>query len=400
MKVLVSHFGLYKKNGWGRTFEEAKGLARLGHDVTVLCSLPGLGIILRKLKIEGVEIVAFYDIIPVRFLSSGYGLLSLLFKAIYATLHSYDVCLTNSHRDSAYYPCAINRLFHRSKLIIEWWDNFKVKQERGMQFVVNRSKNPIKKLYHRISGEREIRREIETKVSADYVITLSSVTSQRAEEIGISPKKIRVIRGGCDVEHMHHFTQLARNIKLQNGIPEGCVTFGFIGDGDSEIDDIGIVLDVLNELKTKYNVLFLNYGHPLKKTIANNPEFSNFIYECGWVDYYGDNSILSATDVFVLIKQDSIENRSGWPNKFGDYLACGRAIIVNPYGEIIPFVEEWRPGIIPVEYSKESIKAGISAICDGSIDIGELGKRNYDVANANSWINKAKELERVFVNLK
>ena len=395
MKVLVSHFGLYKKNGWGRTFEEAKGLARLGHDVTLLCSITGLGLIPRKLKNDGIKIVAFRDIIPVRFLASGYGVLSLLFKLIYTTLHHYDVCLANSHRDSAYYPCAINRLFHRSKLLIEWWDNFKVKQERG----VSQSKNPIKRQYHRISSKRELRREIKTKISADFVITLSSVTSQRAEEMGISHDKIRVIRGGCDVEHMPHLSEPATNVKLQNGIPQECVTFGFIGDGDAEINDIGIFLDALNELKTKYNVLLLNFGHPLKKTIANNPEFGDFIRECGWVDYYGDNSILSATDVFVLIKQDNVENQSGWPNKFGDYLACGRAIILNPYGEIIPFVEEWNPGIISVAYSKESIKTAISAICEGNIDIANLGERNYIVASSNSWLEKAKEIEEIMDQL-
>ena len=34
MKVLYSHHGMKGKNGWGRTFYMAQGLADLGHDVT------------------------------------------------------------------------------------------------------------------------------------------------------------------------------------------------------------------------------------------------------------------------------------------------------------------------------------------------------------------------------
>ncbi len=398
MKILVTHFGIYKKSGWGRTFEEARGLVKLGHQVTLLCSLPGFGGIFRQYYEEGVKIVAFYDIIPVRFLSSGFGCLSLLFKSIYVTLYSFDVCLANSHRDSAYYPCAINRFFHHSRLVVEWWDNFKVKQERGMR-VVNSSKDPIKRLYHRITSKRELRREVNTKLSADFVVTLSSVTSQRAEEIGISPNRIRVVRGGCDVEHVHYFPQPARDIKLRNGIPDECLTFGFIGDGDQELPDLEVFLEALVALKDKYHVKFLNYGKPIKEAQKENPELASIIHNCGWVDYYGDNSILSATDVFVLIKQDNVENQSGWPNKLGDYLACGRPIIVNPYGEVIPFIKEWNPGIVHVQYSKESIESGIAAICGGSFDVAELGKRNYSVAKDNSWANKAKELEAIFVGL-
>ena len=99
--------------------------------------------------------------------------------------------------------------------------------------------------------------------------------------------------------------------------------------------DLDIFFDAMIELKTKYNILFLNYGEAFKKAVIDKPELEDIIYECGWVDDHGDNSILSATDVCVLIKQNNIKNQSGWPNKFGDYLACGRAVLLDSYGDII-----------------------------------------------------------------
>lgn len=389
MKILVTHYGLYKKNGWGRTFEEAKCLSKLGHQVVLLCSDRRQGCFYKKYQVEGVFIYAFYDIVPLRRLSSGYGFLSVLFKSVYSIFHRFDICLSNSHRDNAYFPCAVNRFFHHSKLIVEWWDDFSEKNKKIIS----------PKFHTRLKMRRNEKQEIATKLSSDAVVVLSQTMALRAQRVGVLPDKIRVVRGGCDIDHIIYKPISDVTRKSKYAIPSDCITFGFIGDGDAEIDDIGVFLDALNELKSKFKVMFLNYGRPLKKTVIDRPELNDIIHECGWVNYYGDNSILAATDVFVLIKQDNVENQSGWPNKFGDYLACGRAVMVNPYGEIIPFIKEWNPGVIQVEYSKESIKSGITAICERAINIEDFGDRNYSIAKSNSWLNKAKELEEVMNDL-
>ena len=390
MRILLTTFGLYKKSGWGRTFSEAKGLAALGHQVTLMCSMRGFGF--RKSVIEdGVKIVAFHDIIPERFLGGGYGFCSLASKLLYSLFHSFDICLANHNRDGAYYPCALNRAVHRSKLVIECWDNMKVKQEKeGLK---------SKYWFLRILAKRDIVRESETKIRADGVVALASLTKKRAIEIGVSPDKIKIIRGGCDIEHIVCHPLPAKEIKQKFGIPVDYVTFGLIGDGDWEKKDMGVFLEAMMDLSYKYKIMFLNFGKPFKQTIIDNPQLKDIIHECGWIDYVGDNSILSATDVFILIKQDNEENRCGWPNKVGDYLACGRPVLVNPYGELIPFIQEWNPGFIKVEYSKDSIVKAIADICEGQYDLIQLGVKNHEIACSNSWLQKAKQLEALFFEL-
>lgn len=381
MRILVSHFGIYKKSGWGRTFEQAKELARLGHNVTVLCSLSGFQGLSKSFQEEGVKVVAYYDIIPIRYLSAGYGFLSLLSRVFHSIFHSYDICLSNSHRDNAYCPCAVNRFFHHSKIVTEWWDNFLSKQE----------KTKAHNILNRFLRKKDSASEISTKLSSDAVVALSSATAKRAIDIGIPPTLVKIVRGGCDIEHLSYIPRSAG---------KDSVTFGLIGDGDQEWDDMGIFLEAMMELRFKYKINFLNYGKPFKKLIAQKPEYKEVIREMGWVDYYADNSALSATDVFVLIKKDTVENRSGWPNKLGDYLACGRPVITNPYGELIPFMQEWAPGFITVDYSKASIIDGISDISEGKYNLTELGEMNRQIAELNSWKHKAQELESIFLELK
>ena len=390
MKILVTTFGLYKGSGWGRIFAEAKGLSELGHEVTMLCSSTEIKRIYKSFYEEGVRITCFSDIIPKRYLSTGYGFLSLLFKLVYCVFHAYDICLSNSHRDNSYYPCAVNRFFHRSKLVIEWWDNFKIKQDKIRP----------NHIMSRFLKQRDIKREITTKLQADGVVALASLTARRAKDIGISSKKIKIVRGGCDIMHIAYHPFPSKDIKAKYNITDDCLTFGLIGDGDLELDDIGVFLEVLIELKQTYNIKFLNYGRPFKNLLTKRPEFKELLFECGWIDYYSDTSVLSATDVFVLIKQDNTENQSGWPNKLGDYLACGRPVIINPYGELIPFIQEWNPGFILVENSKASIFKGITDICGGKYDLRKMGDLNHDIARSNTWYHRAQELNSFFDELK
>ena len=390
MKILVTTFGIYKEGGWGRIFSEAKGLAQLGHQVTLLCSIRGFGI--RKSFFEdGVDIIAFYDIIPHNFLGGGYGFVSLINKILYSISRSYDICLANHHRDSAYIPCAFNRKVHHSKLVTEWWDNIKVKQE----------KEGLKSDYWilRFLAKRDIILETRRRKTADAIVALTSLTAQRAEILGVSPDRIRIVRGGCDIEHINYNPFPNSIIKAKYEIPEDCLAFGLIGDGDWEYDDIGVFLEVMFELSTKIEMKLLNYGKPFTNTVIKHPKFKDLIIECGWIDYTGDNTVLSATDVFILIKKDNIENQSGWPNKIGDYLACGRPVILNPYGELIPFIKEWNPGFITVDYSKDSSVKAITDIAEGKYNLKEMGRKNYKIACSNSWSQKARELETLFMDL-
>lgn len=390
MRILITTFGIYKKGGWGRIFSEAKGLATLGHQVTLLCSLPGFG--LRKSFTEdGVKIVAFYDIIPANFLGGGYGFFSLINKLLYSLFHSYDICLANHHRNSAFYPCAFNRFVHHGKLVTEWWDNIKIKQE----------KEGLKSSHWllRLLAKRDIVQETGRRKKVDAIVALSSLTAERAKDLGVLPNRIRIVRGGCDIEHINYHPMPTTEVKKQYDIPEDCLTFGLIGDGDWEVDDMGIFLEAMLDLSSKHKIKLLNYGKPFKQTVINKPALKDLIIECGWIDYTGDNSVLSAADVFILIKRDTIENCSGWPNKMGDYLACGRPILMNPYGELIPFIQEWNPGIIKVEYSKESIRREIIKICEGNYDLSKYGRDNYEIACANSWLQRARELESLFCEL-
>ncbi len=380
MKIMFSHMGLYKKNGWGRTFELAKGLVTLGNNVTILCSSTGKNKIYEQFYEYGVKIIVFYDFIPRGVLGSGYGILSLISRFFYAMSHKFDIVHSDSHRDAAYMPCIINKFFFGSKLFIEWWDNFEEKVKISDK----------KRWYRFFLDNREIKREISTKVKSDGCIVLSKLLKQRAIKIGVKEENILLLHGGCDVDNIQNL--LSIDVKRQNNIDVNEVTFGFIGMGDGEFSDLKCFFEALSELPSSVNVKFLNFGRSLEKTIKQMPNLKSRVIECGWIDFYRDSSKLSAVDVFVLTKEDDIINNSGWPTKFGDYLACGRPILLNPYGELLDFIVKNQPSLICVNNEKESIKAQILNVCENKYDLLGMGANNRKIAEQNSWLEKSREL--------
>lgn len=385
MKLLYSHYGLYRKNGWGRTFEFAQAMAELGHEVTIMCSSPGLKPFFDSFQENGVKIVEFGDILPVKMMSSGYGILSLINRVLYCSFHHYDICHSDSHRDCGYIPCVVNRFLYKSRIIIDWWDNFeeKVKESPGKGFI------------HRYLDRRDIKKEISTKRKSDGVVVLSKLLYDRAKAIGIPSDHLLILHGGCDVKHIP-MCQFNISKKLL-GLPETTLTFGLIGMGDAEYNDIKYVLEAISELNNS-EIKFINFGRPLVQALKKKPNLKSIIVEGGWVDYYKDATKLGAVDVFVLTKEDNIINNSGWPTKYGDYLACGRPVLLNLYGEIVSFNNLNNPGVIVVSNEKKNIKTVILDIVAGKFNLFEMGCRNREIANANSWKAKARELEIFYQN--
>ena len=385
MRILITHFSYYRRNGWGRIFEEAKGLAAIGHSVTLLYGNETKGCFVKTNYEQSVKIVSFSDILPTKLGVIGYGFISILFKCVYVLIHKYEICHCDSHRPNSYIPCIVNRFFYKSKVCIEWWDDFEEKANS------KNNKNPFSALLNRF----DISTEKSSKESADGIIVLSSLLAKRASSIGINGDRVCMIYGGCNTDKLKFYRD-TKSFKIDLGINPQYITFGFIGYGDGEFEDLEPFFKALIAIKDDLDVRFLNFGKPFVTAIQHFPELQELIIECGWVDYYADNSSLSAVDVFVLIKRDNQINNSGWPNKFGDYLALGRPILVNPYGEIKAFSKQWNPALFETEYDIESIAKMIVDICSNKFNLCYMGEINRAIAEKNSWLEKAKELDTYY----
>jgi glycosyltransferase involved in cell wall biosynthesis len=140
-------------------------------------------------------------------------------------------------------------------------------------------------------------------------------------------------------------------------------------------------------------IKFATFGGYLKADTIKKYHLENKILEMGWIDYDEDYKKLGIVDVFVLIKEINQINIAGWPNKLGDYLACGKSVLLNPYGDICEFVNSKEDIFFIVKRDFDDIVRVINKIKTGEVLIDGNAENILNFANEHSWIKKAKEIE-------
>lgn len=387
-KILVSHYAIIDKEGFGRTFMLAKELAFNGNQVTLITDLPANSFIFpyKKELRDGVEIFAFPDIIPDSFRRIGFGILALILKSIFVLTHRFDIVHgDNGHRPSSGFPCKLNRLFYKSIYVTEWWDFF----GRGGQY------NDLKGIKKYTKGIYDLLTEVQDKKKANFVVVLSQSMKVRAEKAGIPSEKLEIIHGGCDTRSITYIDNTHK--KSEYNINPDAITFGFIGMNEGEFFDIVPFIKAINQVKHSLKVNWFTTGRKLSEKIKSEHNIGQELIEFGWVDYNRYSDIISCADVFVLTQCDNLCNQTRWPNKIGDYLAAGRIILTNPVGDIRYLAEKYPESIISCNFTESSIVEQIKKINHRRKEIINIGKMNRMIAeNELSWNHKAIQLENIY----
>ncbi|SMD44626.1 Glycosyltransferase involved in cell wall bisynthesis [Aquiflexum balticum DSM 16537] len=373
LKILYVHRGVEGKDGWGRSFFLASGMSKLGHSVTFMTtSFQRRFLKFEKKTIDGVLIYVFPDLLPLKLKASGFGIFSLFFKTVFVGFNKFDLIISDCGHRPSNFPAFINQFLFGSIHLTEWWDFY------GDGGYYNE-----KPWYFRIFyGKLEKWLEIKSKKKADGVIVLSNWMFNKALSTGI--KNVKIIHGGA----------LTSKLKYQKPLPDrtGKIKLAYIGMADTELDLMIPFFNSLSDVRIKEKVIFLGFGNILNPLKKKQYGLDKILIEKGWIDYLNDTSVLEEIDVFVMIRKVNENALAGWPNKIGDYLALGRPILINPYGDLIDFVKDNPFGFIPVNFDEESIIQAIIKITSNKFDLIEMGEYNRALGESNSWEKKSGEI--------
>lgn len=373
MKILYCHVGVEGKNGWGRSFYLAAGLAELNHEVFLITTSNKKGFFPRKIKLlKGVKILSFPDILPNKLVSTGFGFVSLLYKILFSLCNKFDLVVSDcGHRPSSI-PGFISGFRKETIHITEWWDYF----GEGGYF-------ERKPWYFKITyGFFERRLELSTKRWADGVVVLSDWMRKKALSHGIN--KVKIIHGGC-IEKEIIYNKLNADSRKLN--------LCYIGISKSEFEFIKPILKVfqISKIKEKFNLIC--FGEKIDEEFKKEKGLDdNFFIEKGWINYEDGIDAVSEVDIFLMIRKPDKNALAGWPNKLGDYLAFGKPIIINTYGDVKIFVGNFPEGFIEVEYSEDSLFLELNKVLDGNYDLLKMGRFNLNLSKKLSWKSKASEL--------
>ncbi len=379
-KILFIHYSRYQKERWGRTFPLAKAAAKCGYDVTLLTSNPQKGISYTKSIQDKVKIISYKDIIPQFLLLKGFGLCSFFARIIHVLFHKYDyVYIDCGECPNAGWPGKIAQ-WKGAILLSEWGDllgkgGFYDKKSRFFKFFY---------------GWYYLWAEIYFRKTANYTIVLSSFMKEHALKMGVNDKQIITVPGGAITDVISYGY---KSKKLLN-INEHIITLGYIGIDDGEIKDLEPIINVLNKEPFKNRFKLVTFGKKLSKETLDLYNLNDIIIECGWINFYNNYNMVQCIDIFVLIKSKNTQRSAmGWPNKLGDYMAIGRPVLLNLYGDITEFVSLHPKGFITLDLNENNIEEQFSNILNNKFSFTQMGKINRDIAETEiSWDARVKKM--------
>ncbi|RMH19010.1 MAG: glycosyltransferase [Gammaproteobacteria bacterium] len=388
MNILFLTKSVIDHHNFSRSFQLARGLAELGHEVTfVAASVNGRG--LRETR-DGVNLVAFPDPLPYRIKKGGLSPIDIVSRLWYLWSKDFDLV----HVETGYRPVTgiVGHFYAWRKnipYVCEWWDWI------GRGGLYDRKSF----LYRCTLGLLDDYFEEWDKKHADGVISVSEVLKQRAISIGIPESRIRVIHGGADRDLIREYDK--RQCREQFGFPQDAFLACYAGVGSHEAYDLEPFLIMAKKMKQKHpNFGWYGTGGALKKDVRERFGVGEEYFEGGWVDGDCYGAYLACADVFLLPLQDDLFNRARWPNKLGDYLAVGSPILATPVGELREFSKRF-PGVLSlVEWNEGSLMNAIEEWMRNPERADALKEKQRLIACGEyAWLEKSKQLEQFYFDV-
>ena len=161
----------------------------------------------------------------------------------------------------------------------------------------------------------------------------------------------------------------------------------YIGNLDPDKDNVKLILEAFKEITNKYEDLYLYFiGKPSDQHInyynsliayANKLGLKKKVIFLGNIkrDYIPEY-IMKST-ICLLIRVINLRVRYGFPTKLGEYLASGRPVLLNSFGEENRYLEDGKSAFIVNDNSLESLINKINFILSNpkkADDVGLFGR--------------------------
>lgn len=191
-----------------------------------------------------------------------------------------------------------------------------------------------KRRFYSLPGGRKYIKWLErrAKLSADGVTAISRNLYDEAVAMGISGNQVIYLPGGAPVDRLQPLD--IKSCKERFGFANESVIFGYMGSWLTE--ELIPFIDAfarLPEVPSKKMLVMGNSSQQLRDYVFSTG-LEEQVVITGFIDESEINQYLCACDALLIPMIDNLYNRSRWPNKIGDYMACGRPVIASNVGEI------------------------------------------------------------------
>jgi len=378
---------MYEAGTWFRCFYLARGLARRGHDVTLLKVSPDSRFSFEESSRDGVRIVE-----TPRFWGSSVSHHNtripsdVLARIQFILRQRFDVLHTYSHHVNAMLPGLLGRLLHPDTALVVDWDDLWT--EGGLYDL-----NPHSTLLQRISYQIDRLSERHLKRLGDAVTVVSRDLANRCLDHGVPPERIHTLPNGAPADTIFPADMATARARL--GFPAAGQIALFVGYGQYDLDMVFGAARLLQAEGLRFLLAICGPHGDKVQEMAEHAGLGGMTRVVGLIPPSAVPEYLHAADVGLLPFADKPINRARWPIKLGDYLAAGLPIVTCAVGEMGPFVERWRAGV-STPPTVEGFAAGMRQLLTDPAP-GEVRARARHAAEKTSWDEVAVQAEGIYL---
>ena len=359
MKILMLNANIIGVGTYHRALWFARMCAEAGHEVTV-CTTGRINYWKRNFLADrpNVTIIegprAGFDLYP----GNGSNI-DIFWRTLYLMKGGFDVIYTFEYHPNVSWPVYLCQKGRR--MINDWCDLY-----AGAANVFKG-----KEWMHRWDAKREAR----IRHKADLVTVISNFLGDKAKEIGVPPEKVVLIREGVDTNYMQPFDKTESRTRL--GLPLDAKLIVTLQDG-AAFPPLLESLKTLREKDPKVALLFVGRMREDQKKLVSEKGLSDAVVTTGFCSDEDLPKNLCAGDVAALPMVDSLANKSRFPHKIGDYIACGLPLAVTDIGEYPLILKE--EDLAAVASPGEAFTDALGSLLNNAARREDLSKR------ARKWV--------------
>lgn len=258
---------------------------------------------------------------------------------------------------SAYIGCRLRQAFPNLKVIYD-----------------ARAKEPEQYAYSALEGERVIierlslrqrmnylsmqRIEQNLVAKVDAIFCVSEALKREYILMGYRPDKIFVIPNGVDTTQFYFSSELRKQMRKQLGIED---TFCFVYSGSMHTSQnpetmVQLFKTVVALDPTSY-FLGLTVQPEVLNKLLHQYDIPRDKYLVVKKDHTEIGKYLNVADVGIMFREKNIYNRTSYPVKFWEYLACGLyTVISDGVDDIVPLATKFGLGEIVDDFSEAALR--------------------------------------------
>ncbi len=250
-----------------------------------------------------------------------------------------DLVYTFSHKPVDVMPARWARKYRGALWVADWCDLW---GGEGLHGLMRQKFGPPKTLRQRFDArvvQWDEEWERRTAVECDFLTVISSDLRRRATPLR-GGKPIHFLPSGADLERIQPLPSKPSREALK--LPQGVPLLGYM---TSWYPDEAFTLNALRRVLAAHpQACVAIAGPPLEnqERLLSEVPLRGRVYHCGRLPFAEVPEFLAACDVLLMPLEDTVFNRSRWPNKIGDYLAAARPQVACGVGDVRPFLDEAR----------------------------------------------------------